>query len=52
MEEILKWRKLKYIGGDITPLNHTYTFDTSNRISTEKVIADSGDIVIRTYTYF
>ena len=38
-------------GGTITVLNHTYTFDGNNRLSTEKVIADNGEILIRTYTY-
>ncbi len=30
----------------------TYTFDTKNRISTEKAIVSDGSIVIKTYTYF
>lgn len=38
-------------GGTVVVLNHTYTFDSSNRLSTEKVIADNGEILIRTYTY-
>ena len=39
-------------GGTTVVLNHTYTFDASNRLSTDKIIADSGEIVIKTYTYF
>lgn len=40
-------------GGTPITLNHTYTFfDTNNRITTEKVIYDSGEIVIKTYTYY
>lgn len=38
-------------GGTVTVLKHTYTFDANNRLSTEKVVADSGEILIRTYTY-
>jgi hypothetical protein len=39
-------------GGTTVILNHTYTFDGSNRLSTEKITDDAGDIVIKTYTYF
>ncbi len=38
--------------GGTTTLNHTYTFDTANRITTEKIVAGSGEIVIKTYTYY
>ena len=38
-------------GGTVVVLNHTYTFDSSNRLSTEKVVADNGEILIKTYTY-
>lgn len=38
-------------GGTVVVLNHTYTFDANNRLSTEKVIADNGEILIKTYTY-
>ncbi|MCW3116717.1 MAG: hypothetical protein JWM28_799, partial [Chitinophagaceae bacterium] len=30
----------------------TYTFDSGDRISTEKAVADDGSVVIKTYTYF
>jgi hypothetical protein len=39
-------------GGIPVTLNHTYTFDSGNRIITEKIIADSDEIVIKTYTYY
>jgi hypothetical protein len=39
-------------GGSTVILNHTYTFDGSNRLSTEKITDDTGDIVIKTYTYY
>lgn len=38
-------------GGTVVVLNHSYTFDSNNRLSTEKVVADNGEILIRTYTY-
>lgn len=38
-------------GGQTETLNHTYTFDNNNRLSTEKIVASSGDVIIRTYTY-
>ena len=39
-------------GGVTTVLNHTYTFDSSNRLTSEK-IADNGNtiVVIKSYTY-
>jgi hypothetical protein len=40
------------LGGTTTTLNHTYTFDSNNRISTERIIVDSGEIAIKTYTYY
>ena len=39
-------------GGITNTLSHTYTFDTSNRLSTEKITADTGEVVIKTYTYY
>jgi hypothetical protein len=39
-------------GGTTVVLNHTYTFDASNRLSTEKIVADSGEMFIKTYTYY
>ena len=39
-------------GGVTTVLNHTYTFDTSNRLTSEKIAAsDNSIIVIKSYTY-
>lgn len=38
-------------GGTVLVLNHTYTFDSNKRLSTETVVADNGEILIRTYTY-
>lgn len=38
-------------GGTTETLNHTYTFDSSNRLSTEKVISSNSAILIKTYTY-
>jgi hypothetical protein len=41
------------IGGTITTINHTYTFDSENRLSTETATEDTtGDVVIKTYTYY
>jgi len=37
--------------GSTTVVNHTYTFDTNNRITSEKDVVDNGDIFIKTYTY-
>ena len=36
-------------GGQTETLNHTYTFNSNNRLSTEKIVASSGDVFIRTY---
>lgn len=38
-------------GGTTDTLHHTYTFDGSNRLSTEKVTASDGGVLVRTYTY-
>jgi hypothetical protein len=32
--------------------DYTYTFDSSNRISTEKAVGTDGSVIIKTYTYF
>lgn len=40
------------IGGDIVTFSHTYTFDTSNRLSTETATGDNGEMAIKTYTYY
>jgi hypothetical protein len=40
-----------YSGSFSQTLNHTYTFDTMNRITSEKITVSSGEVVIRSYTY-
>jgi len=32
--------------------NHTYTFDSNHRVTTEKAITDNGEVLLKTYTYF
>lgn len=40
-------------GGVTITLNHTYTFDASNRITSEKAVdTTNGIIVIKSYTYY
>lgn len=40
-------------GGTAVTLNHTYTFDTSNRVTSERAVdATNGITVIKTYTYY
>ena len=39
-------------GGSTSVLNHTYAFDASNRLTMEKVTDDSGNIFIKSYTYY
>jgi YD repeat-containing protein len=36
--------------GPVTVI-HTYTFDSSNRLIADKIVADDGGIVIKSYTY-
>jgi hypothetical protein len=38
--------------GDILTAAHTYTFDSANRLITDKTELDTGDVVIKSYTYF
>jgi hypothetical protein len=38
-------------GGSIVTINHTYTFDSQNRLTSEKLVADDGEIAIKTYGY-
>lgn len=38
-------------GGVNTTLNHTYTFDSSNRLTSERVVQSDGVIIIKSYTY-
>ena len=37
--------------GTTQVVNHSYTFDSNSRLSTEKAVGDNGEIVIKTYTY-
>jgi len=38
--------------GTSSVFNHVYTFDASNRISTEKITSDDGEVLIKSYTYY
>lgn len=38
-------------GSDIVTLTHTYTFDGSNRLISDKAVSSDGGIVIKSYTY-
>jgi hypothetical protein len=38
-------------GGNIIAINYTYTFDSSNRVTSQKAVASNGDVIIKTYTY-
>jgi hypothetical protein len=38
-------------GGNNISVTDTYTFDSSNRIVTDKAVANNGDVIIKTYTY-
>ena len=40
------------VSGDIVTFSHTYTFDSSNRLSTETATGDNGESSIKTYTYY
>lgn len=33
-------------------LDHTYTFDSNNRVLTEKQVSSAGDVILKTYTYY
>lgn len=45
-------KKILTSGGYSVTSNYVYTFDTNNRISTEIMTLDSGEIATRTYTYY
>ena len=49
---LLKRNILKSNGYMVGSANYNYTFDSNNRISTEKATISDGSIVIKTYTYF
>lgn len=38
-------------GGVIVKFDHTYTFISNNRLSSEKIVSSDGDIIIKKYTY-
>jgi hypothetical protein len=38
-------------GGTVSTATHTYTFDSNNRLSTDRIVVSNGDVVIKTYTY-
>jgi YD repeat-containing protein len=38
-------------GGSIITITHTYTFDSQNRLTSEKLVADNGEIAIKSYGY-
>ena len=48
---LVKTGTIKNSGYTITD-THTYTFDTLNRVSTDKDVYDNGAVVIKTYTYY
>jgi hypothetical protein len=39
-------------GSDTETVNYTYTFDSKNRLATEKAEISAGGTVIKTYTYY
>lgn len=39
-------------GSDTITATHVYTFDAANRIVTEKITLDSGEIATKSYTYY
>ena len=38
-------------GGETYILNHTYTFDDLKRLTSEKVVGNNGEVVVKRYTY-
>jgi len=49
---LIKTHTITSNGYPVGTLTFTYTFDSSNRISTEKGVADDGSVIIKTYTYY
>ncbi len=41
-----------YFDGSTVTANHVYTFDASNRISTETITTNDGAVATKTYTYY
>ncbi|MCY7420847.1 MAG: hypothetical protein LH478_03780 [Chitinophagaceae bacterium] len=46
---LIKTTVISGVGG--VTINHTHTFDSFNRLTSEKAVATNGDVVTRTYTY-
>lgn len=38
-------------GGITVSATHTYTFDSNNRLTTDKAVGSNGDIITKSYTY-
>lgn len=38
-------------GGTAVSVTHTYTFDSNNRLTTDKAVGSNGDVIIKSYTY-
>ena len=38
-------------GPNAGTITHTYTFDSSNRLTSEKAVFTNGDVAVKTYTY-
>jgi hypothetical protein len=40
------------LGSTKQTTNHTYTFDSNHRVTSEKAISNNGEVLVKTYTYF
>ncbi|MDB5278035.1 MAG: hypothetical protein JWR61_2990 [Ferruginibacter sp.] len=49
---LVKKQTVSFNGTASGSVDYTYTFDSSNRISTQKLTGSDGSIAITTYTYF
>lgn len=49
---LVKKRTLTSNGFLVGSATFTYTFDSKNRISTEKAVISDGSVILKTYTYF
>lgn len=49
---LIKTHTVTINGSHVGTGTFTYTFDSNNRISTEKTEIDDGSVVIKTYTYY
>ncbi|MEP7376396.1 MAG: hypothetical protein ABI675_23565 [Chitinophagaceae bacterium] len=50
--QLLKKNTLSLNGSIAGSATYTYTFDSNNRVSTEKAVLSDGSIIVKTYTYF